>query len=58
VVRFFYEDWPTGTTETYYCRKDPDPANSEVLDAFAERQNGPSAENPLIEPRTDYTGYA
>lgn len=48
----------TRTTETYYCRKDADSARSEVLQAFAGAQKGPSAEKPLIEPRTDYAGYA
>lgn len=48
----------TRTTETYYCRKDADSARSEVLQAFAGTQKGPSAEKPLIEPRSDYAGYA
>jgi integrase len=47
----------TRATETYYCRKDADSAKSEVLQAFTEVRNGPSAEKPLIEKRELITGY-
>lgn len=47
----------TRTTETYYCRKDADSARLEILKAFEGPATGPSAENPLIERETDFTGY-
>ena len=48
----------TLTTERYYCRKDADTARLEILRAFEKSAPGPSVNSPLIERKTDYSGYA
>jgi len=46
------------TTEKYYCREDADLARLEVLRAFGESEKAPSFNTPLIDRRSDSTGYA
>jgi integrase len=48
----------TMTTERYYCRKDADIARLEVLRAFDGSEKAPSFNPPLIDRKSDYTGYA
>jgi integrase len=48
----------TLTTERYYCRKDADTARLEILRAFERPAPGPIVNPPMIERKTELTGYA
>ncbi|MFH1579721.1 MAG: site-specific integrase [Thermoplasmatota archaeon] len=48
----------TLTTEKHYCRKDPDSARLEVVNAFAESRNVPKVNPPVIEKKEFLPGYA
>jgi len=48
----------TLTTEKHYCRKDPDSARLEVVNAFAESRNVPKVNPPVIEIKECLPGYA
>jgi integrase len=48
----------TLTTEKHYCRKDPDSARLEVVNAFAESRNVPKVNPPVIETKETLPGYA
>lgn len=48
----------TLTTERHYCRKDPDSARLEMVNAFAESTNVPKVNPPMIEKKEPLPGYA
>lgn len=48
----------TATTERYYCRKDSDLAKLEILRAYEGTETLLSGQTPLIERKTEITGYA
>jgi len=47
----------TITTEKHYCRKDPDSARLEVIQAFAESRTVPSVNPPMIDRKESLPGY-
>lgn len=48
----------TLTTEKHYCRKDPDSARLEVVNAFADSRNLPTVNTPTIDRKEFLPGYA
>ena len=47
----------TLTSERHYCRKDPDSARLEVIQAFAESRTVPTVNPPMIDRKESLPGY-
>jgi integrase len=57
IVSLMLEHSSTLTIERHYCRKDPDSARLEVVEAFARSRDMPIVNPPMIDREEPLPGY-